>query len=1440
MDYYISPDGNDSSVGTLSSPLKTLDRGLNKAVAGDRIIMREGTYRNRAGWFPTDKATASNPITIEPYPNETVNLSALKELSGWEPFDLTNGRSIYHAPMPFTMCDQSYAVAGEDFLVCNGSVLNEAQWPAANINEYPQSADGWAVVEDGRWISDPSVKGADVTAQIQDSKLLAFPTNSLVGSFITILPGARWTWLSGKVIANEGNSLTFAAKSPGGDSFYKPDGRSLYFLFGKQEFLSYPGSWWRDATSNMVYAWLPNSSNPANSQVEAKQTQKLIDCWSRHYYHFIDLNFIGAVAHTVRASGIVVQGCTFKWYSHRLYHPTSWAWVNPAFLHDSNGLTLRDCDFMDAVGPAVSINGNTNLIVENCTVINSGGLNIGGENSKVFQNTIWKCPYGPAKIRNNINNLKVYNNDIGHGGATIFDEGLLTIATTTTGSAAEVFNNYLHDGHGLSDGSKEFYGTAGLYFDGITAEIKLHHNIISRVTSPGLNICGDLQNILFVNNVFDSSQGVAWWSYKRYPGCRFINNYTTKLHSGTSIHPDMECRQNAFKEISLPDNIAAPDPKFNPDYSLQSGSVLKGGGMVVSGITSTNPPDIGAWEGTRSLVGAVLRKKDLVQIQATDTALASSLKVVLSNLPLGRQPGADFSLRVGDIVALRVGKEEFVAEGFVATESGQPILAKVDADEDWLEIGKTLIANNMNYYVAPNGNDSSSGTIDSPLKTLDRGLNKAVAGDRIIMREGTYRNRAGWFPTEKATASNPISIEAYPGEIVNLSAFKELSGWEPFDLTNGKSIYRAPMPFTMCKTSTAIAGEDFLTCNGVVLNEAQWPAANINEYPQSSSGWATVESGQWISDPSVSKAEVTAQIKDGDLLEFPSGLLVGSYITILLGARWTLLSGKVTAHEGDTLTFVVKSPGGESYYKPDGRSLYFLYGKKELLSYPGSWWRDPESNYVYAWLPDSSNPANSKVEAKETDKVIDFWSRSYYSLKDLNFVGATANITNASGMVFSGCTFKWYSHRIYFDTSWGWVKPAFYTNRNGLQIRDCDFADSTGNVLFLDGNTGLVVENCTVVNTDGVNFGGANSRLAQNTVWHCPYGVIKLSNDLSGSKVYNNDIGYGGLTFFDGGLLLVARTAIGTSAEVYNNLLHDGQAISDGTREFYGTAGLYFEDNTAQITFRHNVVSKVTSPSVNICGSLRNIYFYNNTFDDPQGLAWWSYKQYPGCKFINNYASKLHRGVTLHSDFEYRQNAFKEISVPNNIMTPDPKFNPDYSLQETSPLKGVGVILVGVTSTVPPDIGAWEGTRSLVGAVLRKRDLAQIETTDTALASSLKVALSNLPLGRKPGASFSVRVGDIVATRSGESEFIAENFVAIGTTQPILAKIDSSGDWFQIGSTTTKMAPVINEVSPASGASGDLISITGYGFVPGAIVTLGDRMVVAEVADSGSITFVVP
>jgi hypothetical protein len=71
------------------------------------------------------------------------------------------------------------------------------------------------------------------------------------------------------------------------------------------------------------------------------------------------------------------------------------------------------------------------------------------------------------------------------------------------------------------------------------------------------------------------------------------------------------------------------------------------------------------------------------------------------------------------------------------------------------------------YYVSVNsGNDSNSGTIDAPFKTVSKGISTAGAGGTVYLRAGTY---ASMTISASGSANNYIKVWAYPGEKVIFS-----------------------------------------------------------------------------------------------------------------------------------------------------------------------------------------------------------------------------------------------------------------------------------------------------------------------------------------------------------------------------------------------------------------------------------------------------------------------------------------------------------------------------------------------------------------------------------------------------------------------------------------------------------------------------------------------
>jgi hypothetical protein len=71
------------------------------------------------------------------------------------------------------------------------------------------------------------------------------------------------------------------------------------------------------------------------------------------------------------------------------------------------------------------------------------------------------------------------------------------------------------------------------------------------------------------------------------------------------------------------------------------------------------------------------------------------------------------------------------------------------------------------YYVSvTNGDDSYSGNKSNPFKSIQHALNTAVAGERIIIREGTYTESLT-FPNA-GTIFERITMKSYPGEEVKI------------------------------------------------------------------------------------------------------------------------------------------------------------------------------------------------------------------------------------------------------------------------------------------------------------------------------------------------------------------------------------------------------------------------------------------------------------------------------------------------------------------------------------------------------------------------------------------------------------------------------------------------------------------------------------------------
>lgn len=106
----------------------------------------------------------------------------------------------------------------------------------------------------------------------------------------------------------------------------------------------------------------------------------------------------------------------------------------------------------------------------------------------------------------------------------------------------------------------------------------------------------------------------------------------------------------------------------------------------------------------------------------------------------------------------RRGALKLFGTAAAVTLSGSAAAAAADSDPERADL-----------YVAPDGDDGGAGTSDDPYATVGRALTEVEglsdpAGTLVYVRGGEYAETERVAVTASGTASNPIRIEAYPGE----------------------------------------------------------------------------------------------------------------------------------------------------------------------------------------------------------------------------------------------------------------------------------------------------------------------------------------------------------------------------------------------------------------------------------------------------------------------------------------------------------------------------------------------------------------------------------------------------------------------------------------------------------------------------------------------------
>lgn len=511
------------------------------------------------------------------------------------------------------------------------------------------------------------------------------------------------------------------------------------------------------------------------------------------------------------------------------------------------------------------------------------------------------------------------------------------------------------------------------------------------------------------------------------------------------------------------------------------------------------------------------------------------------------------------------------------------------------------------FFVAPNGNDTWSGTLaapneannDGPFATLLKARDALRAtgteaglpdGGTVYVRGGSYymREPLALDARDSGAEGRPVLWQAYKDEAVTLIGGVAVPALKPFK----DNILQADC--TALNLSTT-PGQLFL--DGERQPLARWPNKGEGELP--GGGWAFVKA-------QVPDAKSRSFVYSG---EVPGTLasVKGLEASIWPNYNWWQTITPVAAIDPAAKT--ISFPADVSYTIEPGRR-YFLQNALELLDAPGEWFYDAEKSTLYFWPPKPLD-ANTQVILPVADLLI-----KAEALHTVSFIGLSVEASRGDGVLIKDCTDVLFARATVRNTyGFGIVTD----NCTSVRIRGNDIHDTgKGGITLAGGDRKtLTPGNNEAVNNHihhyaqlfntyncGVNISGVGNRIQNNSIHDAPHiGILLTGNE---HLIEYNDIHHVCMEGADNGGFYMGRDWTQRGNMIRFNRFHDiyGFGLAnlgpdkDGTYRYeapHQAWGVYLDDCTSGTTIYGNLFYRVPLSGVMIGGGRDNVV-ENNIF----------------------------------------------------------------------------------------------------------------------------------------------------------------------------------------------------------------------------------------------------
>jgi len=541
----------------------------------------------------------------------------------------------------------------------------------------------------------------------------------------------------------------------------------------------------------------------------------------------------------------------------------------------------------------------------------------------------------------------------------------------------------------------------------------------------------------------------------------------------------------------------------------------------------------------------------------------------------------------------------------------------------------------VTLFVAPDGDDSNPGTLESPFATLEcaRIALRALSGHdgaTVYLRAGTY-TRASTFrlgAEDSGTADAPVAFRSYRDETVRISGGCEIRDFQPVsDEDVLARLLPAAREHVLVADLRAAGITDFGKLKPRGLPQPIHPTALelfFDDQPMTPARWPNegyAKTGKVLA-PGTVKSNGNKQIDTGD--DAPCGaefIFDNDRITRWANAEDAWMHGfwcwdwadeyvRIASIDADRRTIRTATP--HSYgYKEDRR--FYVLNVLEELDQPGEYYVDRRRGLLYLWPEapiESSRAVVSLIEAP----LVELRDAKHVVLQGLIFEAARGDgvvIAGGTGNRISGCTFRNLGNRaaiIAGGTDNGVTDCTIHaTGEGGIVISGGDRKTLTPANNYATNNEIHHSNRLTRTYRPAIRFTGVGQRVANNRIHDIPHTAI-LFGSANDCTIELNEIFRVCTESEDAGAIYTGRDWTIQGIVIRHNLIYDMKG-----RTGHGRQAIYIDDAAGGMQIIGNVISNVQRAM--LIGGGRDNRIENNIIVncdigmhiDDRGMNWMAY-----------------------------------------------------------------------------------------------------------------------------------------------------------------------------------------------------------------------------------------